>query len=112
MPSKEKRNVVGLGATVGVEVDGQKDEFQLVGSLEANPSAGRISNESPVGRALLGHRAGEAEEARDRDDRPRPRGDMRPGHHRRPHRHVGKENRRGGLTTTPAQLGAHLVPTP
>jgi len=38
-----------------VEVDGQEDEFEIVGSLEANPSIGRISNESPVGKALLGH---------------------------------------------------------
>ena len=58
-PKKEKQNTVGLGATVLVEVDGQKDEFILVGSLEANPSIGKISNESPVGKALLGHKAGE-----------------------------------------------------
>ena len=55
-PSKEKQNIVNLGATILVEVDGQNDEFTLVGSLEANPSLGKISNESPVGRALLGHR--------------------------------------------------------
>ncbi len=58
-PSKEKQNIVNLGATILVEVDGQNDEFTLVGSLEANPSLGKISNESPVGKALLGHRAGE-----------------------------------------------------
>ncbi len=58
-PAKEKQNIVNLGATVLIEVDGQKDEFTLVGSLEANPSLGKISNESPVGRALLGHRVGE-----------------------------------------------------
>jgi len=54
-----KQNVVDIGATVLVEVDGQNDEFTLVGSLEANPSVGRISNESPVGKALLKHRSGE-----------------------------------------------------
>lgn len=59
IPSKEKQNIVNLGATVLVEVDGQNDEFTLVGSLEANPSLGKISNESPVGKALLGHRAGD-----------------------------------------------------
>ena len=58
-PPKEKRDVIDLGATVLVEVDGQKDEFTIVGSLEANPSAGKISNESPVGKALLGHRTGD-----------------------------------------------------
>lgn len=58
-PSKEKRNIICLGAEVTIEVDGDKDEFKIVGTLEANPSLGRISNESPVGRALLGHRVGD-----------------------------------------------------
>jgi len=58
-PSKEAQNSINLGATVMVQVDGQTDEFTLVGTLEANPSLGRISNESPVGKALLGHRAGD-----------------------------------------------------
>jgi len=58
-PPKEKQKVINLGATVLVEVDGQTDEFEILGSLEANPSLGKISNESPVGKALLGHRAGE-----------------------------------------------------
>ena len=59
LPSKEKQNTINLGAQVIVEVDGQNDEFTIVGSLEANPSLGRISNESPVGQALLGHRVGD-----------------------------------------------------
>lgn len=59
LPPKEKQSIVNLGATILVEVDGQKDEFTLVGSLEANPSLGKISNESPVGKALLGHQAGD-----------------------------------------------------
>lgn len=59
-PKKEKQNAVDLGATILVEVDGQRDEFTIVSSLEANPSIGRISNESPVGKALLGHRVGDA----------------------------------------------------
>jgi transcription elongation factor GreA len=56
IPPKEKQNVIGLGAKVLVEVDGQNDEFEIVGTLEANPSLGKISNESPVGQALLGRR--------------------------------------------------------
>ena len=58
-PVKEKQNIVDLGATVLVSVDGQDDEFTIMGSLEANPLLGRISNESPVGMALLGHRPGD-----------------------------------------------------
>jgi len=58
-PSKEKARFINLGATVLVDVEGDKDEFKIVGTLEANPSLGKISNESPVGRALLGHRVGD-----------------------------------------------------
>ena len=58
-PPKHKQHIVSLGATVVVEIDGQIDEFTIVGTLEANPSLGRISNESPVGRALLDRRTGE-----------------------------------------------------
>ena len=59
-PSGEKSKSVNLGATVKVNVDGDNDEFTIVGTLEANPSLGRISNESPVGKALLGHIVGDA----------------------------------------------------
>lgn len=58
-PSSGKENVVGLGAAVTVDVDGEKDEFVITGTLEANPTLGKISNESPVGMALLGHKVGE-----------------------------------------------------
>jgi transcription elongation factor GreA len=60
LPPREKRNIIRLGARVLVEVDGQKDEFEIVGTLEANPIIGKISNESPVGRTLLGHKVGDA----------------------------------------------------
>lgn len=59
IPSKNQQSVVELGATVVVEVGGQTDEFKIVGSLETNPSLGKISNESPVGKSLLGHRVGD-----------------------------------------------------
>ncbi len=42
-----------------VEVGGQIDEFTIVGTLEANPSIGKISNESPVGKSLLNHKIGD-----------------------------------------------------
>lgn len=51
---------VELGSTVIVETEGEKTEYRIVGSAEAAPGEGRISNESPVGKALMGHRAGEA----------------------------------------------------
>jgi len=58
-PVKRKQNTVHLGATVLVSVDGQDNEFTVLGHLEANPSIGRISDESPVGKALLGHQPGD-----------------------------------------------------
>jgi transcription elongation factor GreA len=51
---------VRLGATVTVTTqDGQEEQYTIVGSAEANPTEGRISNESPVGRALLNKRVGD-----------------------------------------------------
>ncbi len=38
---------------------GETEEYQIVGSQEANPVLGRISDESPIGRALIGHRVGD-----------------------------------------------------
>lgn len=58
-PPKKKQNIVQIGAEVFLEIDGQEDKFKIVGTLEANPSLGLISNESPVGRALLGYRVGD-----------------------------------------------------
>ena len=55
-PPRGKGDIINLGATVICEVDGEQDEFTILGSLESNPSAGKISNESPVGKALLGSR--------------------------------------------------------
>ncbi len=58
-PKKEKQNIINLGAQVIVGVDDQNDEFEIVGTLEANPAIGKISNESPVGKILLGHKVGD-----------------------------------------------------
>jgi transcription elongation factor GreA len=41
----------------------QEAEYRIVGSTEANPAENRISNESPVGRALIGHKKGKTIEA-------------------------------------------------
>ncbi len=58
-PPREKQSIVGLGAKVKIDIDGQKDEFVIVGTLEANPALRKISNESPVGKALLGRKVGD-----------------------------------------------------
>jgi transcription elongation factor GreA len=54
-PTRSEKNTVHLGATVTLEEEGgQINEFMVVGTLEANPNEGKISSESPVGKALLG----------------------------------------------------------
>ena len=58
-PLGDKLGIVDLGATVTVQVHDAKDEFTIVGTLEANPALGRISDESPVGHALLGSKIGD-----------------------------------------------------
>lgn len=50
---------IGLGTSVVVEVDGEEERYTIVGAIEAQPSRGRISSESPVGKALLGKRPGQ-----------------------------------------------------
>lgn len=54
-----KKNVVDLGATVVLGMNGKNVEYVLVGPTEANPLNGKISNESPIGKALMGRKAGE-----------------------------------------------------
>jgi transcription elongation factor GreA len=48
---------VGSSVTVRIEDDDEEETWTIVGSTEANPRNGRISNESPIGAALLGKRA-------------------------------------------------------
>jgi transcription elongation factor GreA len=55
----DRTGEVMLGSTVRVGIDGEEQDFHIVGSTEADPVSGRISNASPVGRALMGHRAGD-----------------------------------------------------
>ena len=50
---------VQIGSTVVVDGEDGTETFSIVGSTEAKPTDGRISNESPVGRALLGRRKGD-----------------------------------------------------
>ena len=51
--------VVGVGSTVVVKVDGKEATYHVTGSSEADPLQGKISNESPLGQALLGAKVGE-----------------------------------------------------
>ncbi len=52
-------NLVSIGSTVGLKVNGKEVSYTIVGANEANPAAGKISNESIVGTALLGAKRGD-----------------------------------------------------
>ena len=58
-PKGKEKQKVWLGATVTVDLGGEIDEFTIVGTLEADPVQKKISNESPVGQQLLGHKVGD-----------------------------------------------------
>lgn len=61
--SDHNHETVRMGSRVTVlSSDGEREEYTIVGSAEANPRQGKISNESPVGRALLGRKLGESVE--------------------------------------------------
>jgi len=58
------KDVVSLGSKVRLrDLDAKQTvEYQIVGSAEANPAASKLSNESPVGKAIIGHKKGETVE--------------------------------------------------
>jgi len=56
---QHNQDFVVIGSTVKIEMDGEIDEFKIVGRVEADPSKKRISNESPLGSVLLGAKKGE-----------------------------------------------------
>jgi len=64
LDSNVKADCVTVGSRVTIAEDGSAPEtYQIVGVAEADPTAGRISHESPLGKALLGHRVGDHVEA-------------------------------------------------
>jgi len=59
MDTDAPKDTVTLGSIVKVLDEDFEETYEIVGSQEANPRMGRISDDSPVGRALHGHRAGD-----------------------------------------------------
>lgn len=50
---------VALGSKVKIVFEGNAKEYEITGSNETNPLTGKISNESPIGQALMGHKKGD-----------------------------------------------------
>jgi len=60
---KQSTGVVDMGSTVRFQEDGEEEEtYRIVGPAEADPKAGRVSYESALGKALMGHKPGEVVE--------------------------------------------------
>lgn len=55
----DTNGVVALGSKVRVHIDGDEEEFHIVGAPEADPKQKKISHESPLGQALLGKKVGD-----------------------------------------------------
>lgn len=55
-----KRTKVALGTNVKLDMGGREVEYALVGTVEANPLVGKISDESPIGKQLIGKKVGES----------------------------------------------------
>jgi len=64
IPKSGATDRVRVGSTVKVRSSHGEEVFTIVGSEEANPAEGRISNESPLGKAFLGHAAGDTVEVK------------------------------------------------
>lgn len=62
--NRKSKTTVTVGSTVIVEINEMRDEFMIVGSAEADPIKKLISNESPVGVALLGAKIGDVVEVK------------------------------------------------
>lgn len=56
---KANNGKVSIGSTVKLDCEGQKREYRIVGVTEADPLSGKISNESPMGEALIGTKKGD-----------------------------------------------------
>lgn len=54
-----KSNFINLGSKATVQINGKKEIFTIVGEWESNPRERKISNESPLGKALLGKSGGD-----------------------------------------------------
>jgi transcription elongation factor GreA len=58
-PHSSDHSVITLGSKIEIEQSGKKEKFQIVLPAEADLAAGKISSQSPLGKALLGKKAGE-----------------------------------------------------
>lgn len=57
--TKKEGGTIGMGSKITVKISGNEKKYEIVGTNEAKPLEGKISNESPLGKAFLGHKTGD-----------------------------------------------------
>jgi transcription elongation factor GreA len=60
--NKQGGQIIHIGNKVTIEINGQKEQFLIVGEFEAEPAKKKISYASPIGKALMGKKVGEVVE--------------------------------------------------
>ena len=55
-----KKDTIQIGSLISLDMGGEKEEFKIVGANESDPLGGMVSYQSPLGKALLGHKKGES----------------------------------------------------
>jgi transcription elongation factor GreA len=59
IPDNTQSDIVEIGSNIVVKIDSKEKQFKIVGTNEADPLLGKISNESPLGHAFLGKKVGD-----------------------------------------------------
>ena len=67
--NKDASDVVALGKKVKLIINGMEKEYSIVSTIETDPKNGKVSNESPLGENIMGHRPGDVVKFRTESDR-------------------------------------------
>ncbi len=67
--NKDASDVVALGKKVKLIINGMEKEYLIVSTIETDPKNGKVSNESPLGENIMGHRPGDVVKFRTESDR-------------------------------------------
>ena len=66
---KDASDIVALGKKVKLIINGMEKEYLIVSTIETDPKKGKVSNESPLGESIMGHRPGDVVKFRTESDR-------------------------------------------
>ena len=67
--NKDASDIVALGKKVKLIINGMEKEYLIVSTIETDPKKGKVSNESPLGESIMGHRPGDVVKFRTESDR-------------------------------------------